>query len=65
MGKIVSLLTSVVRPYSFIVTDGEGVQYCGDVYVPQHTAAALSAKESEQILENSNIFKLLKISLVP
>lgn len=34
------LLTSVVRPYSFIVTDGERVQYRGDVDVIQHTATA-------------------------
>jgi len=62
MGKIESLLTSVVRPYSFIVTDGEGVQYCGDVYVSQHTAAAVSAKEREQFLKNvlKNLLKIIK-----
>jgi len=47
MGKIESLLTSVVRPYSFIVTDGEGIQYRRDVHVAQHTAAGSSVNEQE------------------
>lgn len=43
MEEIKSLLTSVVRPYSFIVTDGKGVEYRRNIHVAQHTAAASSA----------------------
>lgn len=63
MGKIESLLTSVVRPYSFIVTDRKGVQYRRDVHVPQHTAAANSVNKQEFHISHffykeTNILKL-------
>lgn len=59
--KIESLLTSIVRPYSFIITDRKGVQYRRDVHVAQHTAAAATSVNKQvfhTFFTKINILKL-------
>lgn len=41
--RVLLLLTSVVRPYSFIITNGKGIKDRRDVDVAQHTATPSAA----------------------